>query len=115
MAKSTIPPAVRDAYRLHRSTAAKRGIPFHFSITEWWEWWGTENRWEKRGRGGLCMARYNDSGPYMPDNVYCATWQENIRDVPKETRKAAMQKAWSTRRAVGYQPPNLRYKYRSTH
>lgn len=68
------------AFIEQRSGAAGRGIEFLFGLSEWWAWWQTEGRWERRGQGkhDYCMARFGDVGPYHPNNVYCATKSENV-------------------------------------
>ena len=69
---------LRAAYRKHKHSAAKRGIPFLFTFEQWSEWWLTDDRWSRRGRkaGQLQMGRKGNSGPYSPDNVECATKEE---------------------------------------
>ena len=60
--------------------AKKRGIEWQFTYDEWVDWWGDDIH--KRGpyRGQLVMARYNDTGPYHPDNVFKTTCSQNVRD-----------------------------------
>ncbi len=74
--------AAYQAFCGHASGAKRRGILFQFSFEEWWAWWQVDNRWEHRGprKGQYCMARRGDAGPYHPDNVYCATNEENARE-----------------------------------
>jgi hypothetical protein len=67
------------AFRTQLGNARSRGIPFEFSLQDWWAWWQTDNRWLSRGKGkfDLCMARINDVGPYSIENVYCTTNSQN--------------------------------------
>lgn len=63
------------------NNAKKRGIGWEFTFCSWWQMWQDSGKWELRGRGkGYCMARYGDSGPYSPDNVYICTIGENFSD-----------------------------------
>lgn len=66
-------------FEVQKCTAKRRGIEFLFTRSEWLTWWGTD--FDKRGLEGtdLCMCRYNDTGPYSPDNTYKATRAENSR------------------------------------
>jgi hypothetical protein len=75
----------RKAYTTHRLNAVRRGIEFQISFEEWFIWWKTDNRWEKRGnrKGNLVMARENDEGPYRIGNVFCATLEDNLHPYRK--------------------------------
>ena len=69
--------------------AAKRGISFQLTFDEWYQWWlangidkdqpiaGGKKRPQKFE---LCMCRYNDTGPYTLNNIYCATRSQNSID-----------------------------------
>ena len=59
-ARLGIPPAEVDAYQAQRLEAARRGIPFLFTLPEWWACWQRDGRWERRGTGraALVMARH---------------------------------------------------------
>lgn len=73
-------PRYRIAYNTQKHEATKkRNIPFLFTFPQWIEWWGDDI--DKRGQRGdsLCMCRYNDTGPYHPDNVYKDTRSNNTR------------------------------------
>lgn len=74
----------KRAYGIHKRTAAKRGIEFHFTLEEWVNWWikhlGSD--WQaKRGRckGQYQMCRKGDVGPYAEGNVTCDIQEENMR------------------------------------
>jgi hypothetical protein len=91
----------RAAYSVQKRTAKQRGIEWKFTFKEWWAWWQVDNRWENRGRGRGCfvMARIGDQGPYSPDNVYCATAEQNVKDTPYEVRSATNKAGWARGRA----------------
>jgi hypothetical protein len=59
--------------------AKKRGIEWQFDYETWVKWWG--NDIDKRGpyKDQLVMARYGDTGPYHPDNVFKCTASENCK------------------------------------
>jgi hypothetical protein len=90
------PPEAVRAFQVQRTNANRRGIPFLFTFEEWWAWWQTDNRWANRGMGSgkFVMARKGDKGPYSPENVYCATHLENIKEVPPEIRSDASRRSW---------------------
>lgn len=76
-----VPPSpYRQAYRNQKKLAIKRGITWEFTFDEWLAWWGDDIA--KRGThlGSLCMARYNDTGPYAEWNVRKCTVECNHRE-----------------------------------
>lgn len=87
----TILRKAKDAYRMQRFHASRRGISWEMTFPEWWSFWNKEGRWESRGRGNgkLQMCRYGDTGPYALSNVYCATFEENMKGVPSSSRRKA--------------------------
>lgn len=98
-----IPEDARQAFRAQRQSAARRGIPFLFALTEWWAWWQVDDRWARRGMGShaLVMARNGDVGPYSAENVRCITHAENMAEVPPEKWVAAAHARWDKARAEG--------------
>lgn len=94
-----MPLKARRAYKVQMYNANQRGIQFLFSPADWWSWWNVDGRWERRGLGAenLCMARNGDIGPYSPENVHLATNMQNMREVPKEVRSAAILKSYESR------------------
>lgn len=64
-------------YNAQKQHAKRRGIEWHFTVDSWIEWWGEDIAKRGSRSGQLCMSRYNDSGPYHPDNVRKATVNEN--------------------------------------
>jgi hypothetical protein len=75
------PKAAIRAFDVQRRSAKRRGIPFLLTFVEWWDWWKTDRRWDRRGRkrDSLVMARLGDVGPYAIDNIYCSTHRNNWR------------------------------------
>ena len=72
---------LRKAYQDQKSKAAKRNIDFLFTFEEWSDWWDSTGKLNQRGKGAdkYCMARYNDTGPYSKENVFCELYSENVR------------------------------------
>ncbi len=70
-------------YRMHKVNAAKRNIPWEFTFDSWWEIWEKSGHWGERGKGTTKyqMCRFNDVGPYAPDNVKIATQLENMQEM----------------------------------
>lgn len=71
--------ADREAYRLHKVNAKRRGIPFRFTFEEWVAWWQSTGHYHERGsqRGQYVMARTGDQGAYELGNVECMQAQDN--------------------------------------
>ena len=62
--------------------AEKRGIAFYLSYDEWYQWWlqhGIDTNLSQgpMTKDTLCMCRFNDSGPYTLNNIYCDTNSNN--------------------------------------
>jgi hypothetical protein len=82
--------------------AKKRGVAFLLTFEEWYQWW-LQNGVDKNGpsTGGLkrnqltelCMCRFNDTGPYALNNIYCATRSQNSLD---NLRKGGIEKPIQT-------------------
>jgi DNA-binding CsgD family transcriptional regulator len=70
------------AYRYQKHNASLRSIPWRFSIVSWYAVWVESGKLSERGRSGdsYVMARYSDTGPYSPANVYITTLRDNSRD-----------------------------------
>lgn len=68
------------AYNSQKCAAGKRGIDWQFTYETWLAWWGDDIVNRGRCLGQLCMARYNDTGPYHPDNVKKITHADNVRE-----------------------------------
>jgi len=66
-------------YAGQKSMAKKRGVEWHFTFESWIEWWVNTGHFHERGilDTDYQMCRYNDTGPYSIENVYCATGKEN--------------------------------------
>jgi hypothetical protein len=69
-------------FRYQRNGAKVRNIPWQFTLEEWFDWWGTDiyKRSGQKDLAGLVMARFNDTGPYHPSNVYKATRAQNLQE-----------------------------------
>lgn len=93
------PKGPRHKFRVAKADAKRRGIPFLFTFEEWWEFWGQDDRWSRRGRGGdnLVMARNGDTGPYAPWNVHCCTYAENQAEISRESYRQRGIKSSATR------------------
>lgn len=73
--------ALRKYIQQRRNATRLRGIEWRMTFAEWWRIWQESGHWHERGRGqGYCMARYGDSGPYSPENVYICTIGQNFSD-----------------------------------
>lgn len=71
-------------WKKQRRDAHARGIDYELSYQEYLDWW-ISNGVDKNikmplTRDTLCMCRFNDTGPYKLDNIYCATLSQNQRD-----------------------------------
>jgi hypothetical protein len=66
-------------YVRQRANARNRGIIWKFTFNSWWKVWEDSGKWEQRGKGPgqFYMCRYNDTGPYSPDNVRIQSHSEN--------------------------------------
>ena len=64
-------------YHRQKTRSRKRNIEWQFTYDEWITWWGEDIIRRGRRSGQLVMARFNDAGPYHPDNVRKATCNEN--------------------------------------
>lgn len=84
-----VPKAAYVAYCAQERRARHRGIAWEFTLPEWWAWWQVDGRWSRRGKFGGClvMARFGDTGPYNPANVYCTTVEGNSMDMSIEKRR----------------------------
>ena len=68
-------------YRYQERAAHQRGIGWEFNFASWWKIWSESGKWAQRGRGyGYVMARFNDNGPYSPDNVKIIKATENVAE-----------------------------------
>lgn len=66
-------------YVQQKRNARYRKIDWGFTLLTWWKLWGSDGHWLKRGtrKSQYVMARFGDSGPYAPENVYLATTTDN--------------------------------------
>jgi len=70
------------SYRMQKSNARTRKIPFLLTFEEWLTIWNDSGKLAQRGRGAdkFCMCRVKDSGAYEIGNVFIGTGRENVRD-----------------------------------
>jgi hypothetical protein len=89
----------RAAYSVQKRNAKQRGIEWKFTFKEWWAWWQVDDRWANRGMGNdkFVMARRGDTGPYSPENVYCATHKQNHADIRPGVMSENVRKGWQTK------------------
>ena len=78
-----------QAFREIRKRSKYRGIDFHFSFEEWVAWWEKHlgiDWFEKRGRkkGQYVMARKEDKGSYISENVKCITCGSNVKEAARK-------------------------------
>lgn len=71
------------AYGAHRSRAIGMGIAWEFTLSSWWKMWRTSKKWELRGKRGkgkgyYVMARFEDRGPYSPQNCRICPMSHNV-------------------------------------
>jgi hypothetical protein len=69
------------SYRMQKSNARTRKIPFLLTFEEWLTIWNDSGKLAQRGRGAnkFCMCRINDLGAYEVGNVFIGTGRENVR------------------------------------
>lgn len=91
-------------YWAQKTSSKRRGIDFHISFDEWYDFWSVDDRWMNRGNrsGQYVMARHGDTGPYAIDNVRCATTEENAADSRGPKRSACTKAYHVARKAAGH-------------
>jgi hypothetical protein len=75
----------KEKYGNQKFKARKRKIAWNINFNQWYDWWlaqGVDKNQHNsyKGKHLLCMCRYNDTGPYSLDNIYCATKSQNSKD-----------------------------------
>ena len=79
-----VPKSARVKYCRQKGGAKARGIPWQFTLVQWWDVWKSSGKWDERGIGGYVMGRFGDVGPYSASNVYICTHAQNTHDWRKE-------------------------------
>ncbi|CAB4158475.1 hypothetical protein UFOVP700_13 [uncultured Caudovirales phage] len=93
----------RRAYFAQRRLARQRNILWLFdSFEQWLDWWGEDIVRRGRRRGQLVMARYNDTGPYHPENVRKITCGDNVREAQIDRPQSAHTRALRSRTLRGH-------------
>ena len=74
-------------YGKQKRDAMNRGIEFKLTLQEWIQWWAQQgvdkDIPQPLTKNTLCMCRFNDTGPYELNNIYCATLSQNQKDARK--------------------------------
>jgi len=88
----------KGKYIRHRTNAIRRGIDWQFTFETWWQVWQESGKWEERGVGAgkYCMARYDDYGPYSPENVKIISMVENTKEMKKDRKQFMKMEDWDT-------------------
>lgn len=70
----------RGRYMEQKSKAWGRRIPWRFTFETWWALWEKSGKWKQRGnsKGKYCMCRYEDKGPYSPENCFIGPYLKNF-------------------------------------
>ncbi len=73
---------MKAQYENQRRKVKARNIDWLFTYETWLDWWKSTGKLAERGRKSseYCMCRIGDEGPYSPENVYCATNDQNAKD-----------------------------------
>src|SRR6266852_9630222 len=93
----------KQKYEQQRNTAKQRGIPFHFTFMEWWQFWKSSGHWQERGKrsGQYVVARKGDRGAYELGNVEIVPCHINhssrIRACKHGARKREQWRLWTRR------------------
>lgn len=68
-------------YIQHRSNVMKKKVQWSLTLWEWWSIWNESGKYPERGRGkdNYCMARVNDEGVYIANNVEIRKVLDNMR------------------------------------
>ena len=72
----------KGIYSAQKRKAKQRNIEWHFTFDSWFKLWEESGHWDTRGdsAGKHCMSRYNDQGPYSPENVYINLFELNTKE-----------------------------------
>ena len=70
----------QSTYSKQKYRAKQRGIGFHLTFSEWFEWWGEDVDRRGHDKDCLCMCRVNDKGAYELGNIYKDTRSNNAKD-----------------------------------
>ena len=101
-------------YNAHKGGAKKRGIAFEFTPQEWYNWWLSngvdKNIPQTFNKDTLVMARYNDTGAYHPNNVYCCSNSQNCKDYDYSKRNFDYSKRKIDYSAIKRNPPKVQPK-----
>lgn len=97
----------KHVYKQWRRSAKQRGIEIALDYEQWSEVWG--EHWPNRERCDLVLARFGDTGPYAPGNVYITTRGQNVRDA--RTYRAQATNRVSTAYPQGQEPERPEFSH----
>ncbi len=69
----------KGKFSVQKRKAKSRGIDWYLTFDQWWDIWEKSGQWDRRGdkAGQYCMSRFNDTGPYIENNVYINEFSNN--------------------------------------
>ena len=91
---------LKTYYAAQKCSAKKRNIDWEFDFQSWLDWWGDDIIYRGRRKDDLCMCRFEDKGPYSPDNVYKATKSQNNKDQAKWITTETRQKMSKSQKGI---------------
>lgn len=88
----------RQKFAESKYDARRRGVVFLLTFDQWLSIWKRSGKWTRRSnrRGGYCMARFGDRGPYAVGNVKIILHSDNVSEAQVGRRKSK-----ATRRRMG--------------
>lgn len=89
--------AIEYKFKAQRQRSIQRGIDWQFTFDEWVAWWGDDIKDRGNTKNKLVMARYGDTGPYHPNNVYKAKMHENTAEWSNSDRFKDMMASYEYR------------------
>jgi hypothetical protein len=98
---------LRKDFLWQKAGSKKRGIPWQLTFDEWLSIWKKSGKLHRRGkyREHYVMARYGDTGPYSPTNVYITTIEDN-----SSTGQAGKSKKPDQRRKIAQSVSKRKHK-----
>lgn len=81
-------------YAQQKRHAARRGIPFDLTYSQWLEVWGDKIARRGRGKDNLVMCRTRDEGGYSVGNVRIDSPKGNIQEAAVCTKVAGASLAY---------------------
>ncbi len=74
-----VPKSAREEYRINKTSAGQRHIPWDFLLKGWWDIWVASGKYDNRGvgMGTYQMERIDTTKGYSPDNVRIVSFEEH--------------------------------------